>query len=236
MAGPAQDLPHVSKDSSGHRRRLRERFERGGFAVFAPHERLELLLTLAIPRSDVKPQARALMSRFGSLRSVLDAAPDELRRVPGIGAATPTVLRIIREAAALYLQEGVEERRVLDSPTALAAFWRTRLTGLDHEVFEVAHLDSGLRLLRDGVQTLQHGTVDRATVYPRMVVEAALQRGASAVVVAHNHPAGDPTPSQADIDITRALSVACAALQIRLLEHLVIGRDGVFSMRAADLL
>ena len=236
MAGAAQDLAQVSKDSGGHRRRLRERFERCGFAAFAPHERLELLLTLAIPRSDVKPQARALMSRFGSLRSVLDAAPDELRRVPGIGVATPTVLRIIREATALYLQEGVEEQRVLDNPTALAAFWRTRMTGLDHEVFEVAHLDSGLRLLRDGVQTLHHGTVDRAIVYPRMVVEAALKRGASAVVVAHNHPAGDPTPSQADLDITRALSLACATLQIRLLEHLVIGRNAVFSMRAADLL
>jgi len=236
MDPAVKQLGAVSKDPSGHRQRLRERFDRGGFGAFAPHERLELLLTLAIPRSDVKPQARALMSRFGSLRSVLDATPAELRRVPGIGAATPTVLRIIREAAALYLQEGIEVNRVLDTPTALAAFWRTRLTGLDHEVFEVAHLDSGLRLLRDGVQTLQHGTVDRAIVYPRMVVEAALQRRASAVVLAHNHPAGDPTPSQADIDITRALSVACAALQIRLVEHLVIGRDEVFSMLAADLL
>jgi DNA repair protein RadC len=236
MAGLSHDLAQVSRNAGGHRRRLRERFERGGFAAFAPHERLELLLTLAIPRSDVKAQARALIYKFGSLRGVLDATPDELRCVAGIGTTTPVVLRIIREAAALYLQEGVEEQCVLDSPTALADFWRTRLAGLDHEIFEVAHLDSSLRLLRDGVQTLQHGTVNRATVYPRMVVEAALKLGASALVVAHNHPAGDPTPSQADLDITRALSLACAALDIRLMEHLVVGRDGVFSMRAADLL
>jgi DNA repair protein RadC len=236
MADPAPDRAQVSKDPDGHRRRLRQRFERCGFAAFAPHERLELLLTLAIPRSDVKPQARALMSRFGSLRSVLDAAPEELRQVPGIGAATPTVLRIIRESAALYLQEGVEELSGLDSLTALEDFWRTRLNGLDHEVFEVAHLDSRLRLLRDGVQTLQHGTVDRVVLYPRVVLEAALRRGTSAVVLAHNHPAGDPTPSQADIDITRALSLATATVQIRLVDHLVIGSDSVFSMRSAQLL
>jgi DNA repair protein RadC len=236
MAGSAHGLRRASKNRDGHRRRLRVRFDRGGFGAFLPHERLELLLTLAIPSRDVEAQASALMSKFGSLRGVLDAAPDDLKSVPGVGVATPTILKIIREAAALYLQEGIEGRNVMDSPSALEDFWRTRLNGLDHEVFEVAHLDSRLRLLRDGVQTLQHGTVDCVLLYPRMVLEAALRRGTSAVVLAHNHPAGDPTPSQADIDITRALSLASATVQIRLVDHLVIGSDSVFSMRSAQLL
>lgn len=227
----------VRGSASGQRRhQLRSRFRRGGFSALARQEQLELLLMLAIPRGDAGVQADNLLATFGSLRRVLDAPPEELQQVAGLTASGATILRIIRDTATLYLQQEAESAPYLDSPDLLERFWRSRLGGVDHEIFEVALLDARLRLLRDGIQTLQHGTVDRAMVYPRMVVEAALRRGASAIVIAHNHPAGDPSPSQHDIYLTQAVSLAAATVQIRLVDHLVISSDAAFSMRAADLL
>jgi len=160
----------------GHRKRLRERFVKNGLAGFAEHEALELLLTLAISRTDVKQPAKALLKRFGSLRGVLDAPLAELRCVPGIGEVAAIGLHLVREAAALYLQQESEGGDVLRNPTKISDFWRMRIGALKHEVFAVAYLDSAHRLLPDGVQTLQEGTIDRAAVYPRRVVEAALKR------------------------------------------------------------
>jgi DNA repair protein RadC len=222
--------------ADGHRRRLRERFERAGLDGFTAHEVLELLLTLAIPRRDVKQPAKMLLARFGSLRGVLDAPLAEMREVPGIGEVAPVALRIIREAATLYLQQQAEEIVSLADPEALRTFWRVRLGGLAHEVFEAAYLDSAGKLVRDGVETLEEGTVDRAAVYPRRVVEAALRRGAAAVVFAHNHPNGDVTPSEHDKVLTRSLVLAAATLQIKVLDHLVVARDRVFSFRQENLL
>lgn len=220
----------------GHRRRLRERFEKGGFEGFAPHEVVELLLTLAIPRKDVKQPAKALLARFGSLRAILDAPLSELREVPGLGDVAPVALRIIREAANLYLRERAEEHTSLTAPEALYKFWRSRLGGLRNEVFQVAYLDSGYRLLRDGVETLEEGTIDRAAVYPRRVMEAALRRGAASVVFAHNHPNGNVQPSDQDKVITRALVLAATTLHIRVLDHLIVSRDEVFSFKKEGLL
>jgi DNA repair protein RadC len=220
----------------GHRRRLRERFEKNGFEGFAPHEVVELLLTLAIPRKDVKQPAKALLARFGNLRVILDAPLSELREVPGLGEVAPVAFRIIREAANLYLRERAEEYTSLITPEALYEFWRSRLGGLSHEVFQVAYLDSGYRLLRDGVETLEEGTVDRAAVYPRRVMEAALRRGAASVVFAHNHPNGNVQPSDQDKVITRALVLAATTLHIRVLDHLIVSRDEVFSFKREGLL
>jgi DNA repair protein RadC len=144
---------------------------------FAPHETLELLLTLAIPRRDVKQPAKLLLRRFGSLQGVLDAPLSELREVPGIGSVAPVALRIIRESATLYLQQQAESAASLAEPAVLHAFWRSRLGGFPSEVFEAAYLDAGYRLLRDGVERFEEGTVDRAAVYPRRVFEAALPGG-----------------------------------------------------------
>ncbi len=227
-----RDKPHYY----GHRQRLRERFERAGFDGFAPHEVLELLLTLAIPRKDVKQQAKALLARFGSLRGILDAPPDELRQVNGLGQVAPVALRIIRQAANLYLQQLAEERMSLLAPETLYEFWRSRLGGLRNEVFQVAYLDSACTLLRDGVETLAEGTVDRAAVYARRVVEAALRRGAAAVVFAHNHPNGDVNPSDHDRTLTRALVLAAETLQIKVLDHVIVSTDRVFSFRKEGLL
>ena len=229
MAKPA---PHYL----GHRKRLRDRFLKSGFSGFAEHECVELLLTLAIPRSDVKKQAKALLSRFGSFRGVLDAPMAELKSVDGIGEVAAISLKVIRDAATLYLQETSEEAPVLREPDRLSDFWRMRIGHLKHEVFAVAYLDSAHRLLRDGVETLQEGTIDRAAVYPRRVVEAALRRQAAAVVLAHNHPNGNVDPSEHDKLVTRAISLASETIGLRIVDHLIVSASETFSFRKAGLL
>jgi len=220
----------------GHRRRLRERFLKSGLAGFADYEVVELLLTLAIPRRDVKERAKALIARFGSLRGILDAPLEELRKVKGIGEVAPVALRVIREAANVYLQQCAEGQASLAEPESLIRFWRARIGGLPHEVFQVAYLDTGLRLLRDGVETLEEGTIDRAAVYPRRVLEAALRRRAASLVFAHNHPNGNVRPSEQDKFLTRALVSAANTVQIRVLDHLIVSRDAAFSFRKEGLL
>ena len=232
MLGLAVIDPH----HLGHRQRLRERFIRSGFEGFNDYEVVELLLTLAIPRSDVKQPAKALIARFGNLRGILDAPPDDLKQVDGIGAVAPVALRVIRAAAALYLQQSAEGAEPLADPDRLSAFWRMRIGALRDEVFEVAYLDSGYRLLRDGVDRLEEGTVDRATVYPRRVVEAALKRGAVSLVLAHNHPNGHVQPSEKDKTLTRAIVLAADTVGLKVLDHLIVSPDEVFSFRKAALL
>ncbi len=220
----------------GHRKRLRTRFEKSGLDGFADYEIVELLLTLAIPRSDVKPAAKELIERFGSVRGVLDASLADLRTVPGLGAVAPVALRIVRETANLYLRESAEGGQPLVDPEALSRFWRSRIGSLPHEVFEVAYLDGSGRLLREGVERLEEGTVDRAAVYPRQVLAAALRRSAAAVVFAHNHPTGDVRPSEQDKLLTRALVLAATTLQVKVVDHLVVSTDHVFSFRQEGLL
>lgn len=220
----------------GHRKRLRERFVKNGLAGFAEHEVLELLLTLAIPRTDVKQPAKALLERFGNLRGVLDAPLPELRSVDGIGEVAAIGLHLVRETATLYLQQGSEGGDVLRNATKISDFWRARIGGLKHEVFAVAYLDSAYRLLRDGVETLQEGTIDRAAVYPRRVVEAALRRQAAALVLAHNHPNGNVQPSEQDKVLTRAIVLAAETIGLRVVDHLVVAPDETFSFRKAGLL
>ena len=220
----------------GHRKRLRDRFHKSGFSGFAEHECVELLLTLAIPRSDVKQQAKALLARFGSLRGILDAPPSELQSVQGIGEVAAVSLKVIRDAATLYLQETSEGAPVLRDPDKLSDFWRMEIGHLKHEVFAVAYLDTAHRLLRDGVEILQEGTIDRAAVYPRRVVEAALRREAAAVVLAHNHPNGNLEPSEHDKLVTRAISLAAETISLRVVDHLIVSASETFSFRKAGLL
>ena len=209
---------------------------RNGLAGFADYEVVELLLTLAIPRSDVKQPAKALLARFSNLRGILDAPLAELQAVPGIGTVTPVALRIIREVASLYLQQSAESRDALADPYVLARFWRMRIGALANEVFQAGYLDSGYRLLRDGIETLEEGTVDRAAVYPRRVIEAALRRGAATLVFAHNHPNGDVQPTEQDKVLTRALVLAATAVQMKVFDHLIVSPDNVFSFRQEGLL
>lgn len=227
-----REQPHYVQ----HRQRLRERFRKGGLAGFGEHEVVEMLLTLAIPRGDTKPAAKALLARFGSLRGVLDAPLAEMQSVKGVGEVAAVNLQAIRAAATLYLQQASEEREVLRDPGRLGDFWRAKIGMLQHEVFAVAYLDSACRLLRDGVETLQEGTIDRAAVYPRRVVESALRREAAALVLAHNHPSGDVQPSEHDKVITRAVVLAAETVDLRILDHLIVSQQDTFSFRKAGLL
>lgn len=228
----SDDKPHYL----GHRQRLRERFLKSGLDGFADYEVVELLLTLAIPRSDVKRPAKDLIARFGDLRGVLDAPIEELHAVAGIGSVTPVALQIIKAAATLYLQQSAEGRDSLADPERLASFWRMRIGALPNEVFEVGYLDSGYRLLRDGVERLEEGTIDRAAVYPRRLIEAALRRGAFAIVLAHNHPNGAVTPTEQDKVLTRAIVMGAQTINIRVLDHLIVSTEETFSFRKAELL
>ena len=220
----------------GNRQRLRDRFLKSGLSAFADYEVVELLLTLAIPRSDVKQPAKALIARFGNLRGILDATSEELQAVKGIGSVAPVALKIIKAAAALYLQQNGEERDLFADPSRLTEFWRLRIGSSQNEMFEVAYLDSAYRLLRDGVESLEEGTIDRAAVYPRRVIESALRRGAAVLVLAHNHPNGNVAPSEQDKLLTRAIVLAAETVSLKVLDHLVISAKDCFSFRKAGLL
>lgn len=220
----------------GHRQRLRDRFLKSGLDGLADYEVVELLMTLAIPRSDVKDSAKDLIARFGNLRGILDARIEELQAIEGIGSVAPVALKVIRAAATLYLQQSAEATDIAVGHDSLGAFWRMRIGALPNEVFEVAYLDSGRRLLRDGVERLEEGTIDRAAIYPRRVVESALRRGAAAIVLAHNHPNGDVKPSEQDKLLTRGLVMAAETVQVKILDHLIISPDESFSFKKAGLL
>lgn len=220
----------------GHRQRLRNRFLKSGFAGMADHEVIEILLILALPRKDVKKPAKDLLARFGNLQGILDAPVDDLRTVKGIGEVAPTAFHIIKEAANLYLQQKAEKEICFAADETMTEFWRSRLGGLKHEVFEIAYLDTGYRLMKDGVARLEEGTIDRATVYPRKIMEAALKKGAAVLVIAHNHTNGNVSPSEQDKSITRALVLAAETLQIKIHDHLIVSMNEVFSFRKAGLL
>ena len=193
-------------------------------------------MTLAIPRSDVKRPAKDLIARFGNLRGILDAPIEKLQQINGIGAVAPVALKIIKAAAAQYLQQRAEGQDSLQDPSRLEEFWRVRIGALQNEVFEVAYLDSACRLLSDGVDILEEGTIDRAAVYPRRVIEAALKRGAAALVLAHNHPNGNVTPSEQDKLLTRAMVLAAETVHIRVIDHVIVSAQEAYIFRKAGLI
>lgn len=226
----------MKTDHQGHRSRLRERFEKAGFSGFTEHEIIELVLTLCIPRYDVKPVAKMLLKKFGSIRSVLDASTEDLRAIKGIGQITPIGLRIIKETANLYLQESAQKGILLNNSDKLEKFWLSRLGGLKYEVFEVAYLDNYFHLIADGIERIEEGIIDYAFVYPRKVITSALRRDAAAIVLAHNHPAGEASPSEDDIKITHQLQKIASDLNIQVIDHLIIAGKAIFSFRRNGLI
>ncbi|MBI4641151.1 MAG: DNA repair protein RadC [Candidatus Tectomicrobia bacterium] len=234
------EKPHFHR----HRQRLRERFLKSGIESFNDYEAVELLLTLAIPRKDVKIPAKLAIERFGSFRGVLDASLEELQKIPGIGEVAPAAIKFIREAAIRYLQPQSRadlslkhpqpEIISLDQPQSLYDYCRAELGAQPHELFKVFYLDSRLHVL--DVETLTEGTIDRAAVYPRTVMQKALQKNAAALIFAHNHPNEDVTPSEQDKILTRALVLASETLQIKVLDHLIVSKDIVFSFRKERLI
>lgn len=222
--------PHYA----GHRDRLRQRLMTTGIDGLAEYEVVELMLSLVVPRRDVKPLAKHLVAAFGSLRGVLDADPEDLSKVEGLGLATAASIGALRWILVRYLGERVIGAETPPDHAALHEYCRVRLGGEPVEVFRVFLLNPGLKVLAE--EELERGTVDRAAVYPRQVVESAMRHRASAVVLVHNHPSGEATPSDLDKTLTRAIVFAGAPLDIRVVDHLVVTKDHVFSFLEAGLL
>jgi DNA repair protein RadC len=217
----------------GHRERLRDRAGKAGLGALPDYELVELIIARSIPRGDVKPLAKALLARFGSLAGVFGATVEELRTVAGVGPGLALDLKLIQETTLRIGKAEVTKRTVISSWSALLAYVRVALAHEAREQFRVLFLDKKNQLVADEV--MNRGTVDHAPVYPREVMRRALELSASAVILVHNHPSGDPTPSAADIDMTRQIVDAGRPLKIAVHDHLVVGRDGVASFKALGL-
>ncbi len=218
----------------GHRDRLRERFANAGAEALADYELLELLLFRLIPRRDTKPIAKALLKRFGSLSRVLGAPPHLLREVPGIGASVAADLQVIAAVNQRMQKADLIGRNVLDSWSSVLAYCKSAMAEEPREQFRILFLDKKNALVADEVQ--QSGTVDQTPVYPREVVRRALELSSTAIILVHNHPSGDPTPSRADIEMTHKVIEACKPLAITVHDHIIIGRDGHASLRGMSLI
>jgi DNA repair protein RadC len=218
----------------GHRARLRERFLAGGAQALADYELLELVLFRAMPRRDVKPLAKTLIRTFGSFADVAAAEPERLLEVPGLGAAAVTEIKVVQAAALAMARGQVLNRPVLSSWSALLEYCQAAMAYDATESFRVLFLDRRNVLIADEVQ--QKGTVDHAPVYPREVVKRALALGASALILVHNHPSGDPAPSKADIDMTGRVVEAARALGLTVHDHVVVGRGRHASFKSLGLL
>lgn len=221
-------------DRQGHRARLRARFLADDSGATPDYELLELLLFYAAPRIDTKPIAKALMARFGSLAAVLAAPADDVRKVAGIGDSAAALLKAVRQAGIRLAQTDMRDRPVLDSGERVVEYCRATLGHGATEGLRVLFLDTKNGLIAD--EAHGGGTVNRLAVFPREVVKRALDLGASAVILAHNHPSGDTTPSEADIATTRAIAQAGAPLGIAVHDHIIVSRAGHTSLRAAGLL
>jgi len=219
---------------SGHRERLRERFINGGANAMPDYELLELTLFAAIPRRDTKPLAKALLARFGSFAEVIAAPRARLMEVKGVGEAVANHLKIVEAAAHRLAKTGVIGRPALSSWTALLDYCTTTMARCESEEFRILFLDRKNVLIADEVQS--RGTVDHTPVYPREIVKRALELSASAIILVHNHPSGDPTPSKADILMTREIVTAAKTLSLAVHDHLVIGRGGHASFKSLGLL
>jgi DNA repair protein RadC len=213
---------------------LRERFVKGGAEAMPDYEMLELVLFAALPRRDTKPLAKALIARFGSFAEVIAAKRERLLEIPGAGEAVVNQLKIVEAAAQRLARGKVMGRPALSSWAALLDYCMAAMARSQNEEFRVLFLDRKNVLVADEVQS--RGTVDHAPVYPREIVRRALEHGASAIILVHNHPSGDPTPSRADIDMTREIAAAAKALKIVVHDHLVIGRSGHASFKSLGLL
>jgi DNA repair protein RadC len=222
------DHPH----QLGHRERLRERALKSLDAV-PDYELLELFLFRTFPRGDIKPIAKALLTRFGSLGAITTASIEDLRTVAGVGEQAALDLKLLGEVVLRVGRETIRKRTVIGSWSALLAYVKVALANEPREQFRVLFLDNRNQLILDEIQN--RGTVDHAPVYAREVMRRALELSASSVILVHNHPSGDPTPSGADIEMTRQLVEAGRALKISVHDHLVVGREGVASFKALGL-
>jgi DNA repair protein RadC len=227
--GPAE-APHYH----GHRERLRERFLDAGSDALADYELLELVLFRAIPRRDVKPLAKSLIARFGSFAEVIAAPRQRLAEIEGLGDAAITELKVVEAAAHRLARGEVKRRQVLSSWSAVLDYCRAAMAFADKEQFRILFLDKRNQLIADEIQGV--GTVDHTPVYPREVVKRALELSATAVVLVHNHPSGDPTPSRADVEMTKQIVEVAKPLGIAVHDHIIVGKEGHASLRGLGLI
>ncbi len=227
-------LSDSGNDSRGHRKRLKQKFLRAGIEAFHDHEVVELLLTCAIPRRDVKPQAKALLEAFGSIRGIIDADIDDLAGISGVGKDSAAVIKFIKEIAALYLQQKARTKKQISCTTELLDYCRTAMGAKKDEEFCVIYLDAQNQIIE--FETVQKGVANQAVVYPRQVLENALRKKASALILAHNHPSGHVRPSDADIRLTKTIQDAARMLDILVHDHIIIGENRFFSFREEGLM
>ncbi len=211
----------------GHKKRLKERFLTCGIEALADYEVLELVLSLSQTRRDVKELAKELLERFGSYDAVFDASPDDLARVRGVGPSSIAAIKLVKDASVRYLERKTRRRCVVSSPEALIDYCRAAMQGLRNEEFRVIFLNTKNEVIGDEV--VSSGTLDHTVVHPRKVIERAIHHNAAALIFVHNHPSGHPHPSNADFELTRTLSQAARYVQIKVLDHMIIGKDGHYS-------
>jgi DNA repair protein RadC len=227
---PKSQKPHYH----GHRQRLRSRFLTGGAAALQDYELLELLLTFAIPYSDVKPLAKGLIERYGSFSRVLDASPDALMEFMGLKEYSACLIHLAKACVELYLKEEALKRQKIPSLESLINYCRTSMGGLKDEQFRVLFLNSQNEIIAEEI--IQEGTVNQTVVYPRKVLELALKHKATGLILVHNHPSGNPTPSAADQELTSTIVKAGHALNLTVHDHLIISRHSYFSLAEHNML
>jgi DNA repair protein RadC len=231
---PRSDQDRGEDHRSGHRQRLRDRFLRAGREGLQDYELLELVLFRSIPQRDVKPLAKDLLQQFGSFAEVIGASFQRLTQIRGLGEQTALDLKIIEAAGRELAKGAIPKREILSSWTAVIEYCRASMAYSEVEIFRILFLDKRNGLITDEIQ--QSGTVDHTPVYPREVVRRALELNASALILVHNHPSGDPTPSQADIKMTREIADIAKPLGVILHDHIIVGRNGHASLKGLGLL
>ena len=229
-AGLAEEAPHYH----GHRQRLRNRFLEAGPDALSDYELIELILFRAIPQRDLKPLAKDLITRFGSFAEVVSAPIERLREIKGLGEAAIAELKIVQASANRLARGQVKRRPVLSSWSSVLDYCRTAMAFAEREQFRILFLDKRNALIADEVQ--QTGTVDHTPVYPREVIKRALELSATAIILVHNHPSGDPTPSRADIQMTQAIVDVAKPLGISVHDHIIVGKEGHASFKGLKLM
>ncbi len=218
----------------GHRQRLKGKYARSASGTLQDYEILELLLSYALPRKDTKPIAKSLLSRFKTLKGVMDAPEEELVGVPGIGFHAAILIRLVREMGTLYLKERVRSTVQISCTAELIDFCKSAMGGLKDERFCVIYLNAQNQMI--DMETIVEGIVNQAVVYPRKVLENTLKRKASAIILVHNHPSGNVRPSDADIRLTQIIRETAKTLDILVHDHLIIGENRVFSFREEGMI
>ena len=216
----------------GHRQRIKEKYQKNGITGWLDYEVLELVVSYAIPGKDTKPIAKELLARFPSINGVLDADIKDLERITGVGKHTALFLKLLKDVAILYMEKGIHNRDLLSSPQVVYGYLKASLKGAVDEEFKMLFLDSKNQLITG--ETFASGTVNRAVVYPRKVVERALYNHAVGVIIAHNHPSGALQPSPDDRKITKAIKDALKTVEITLLDHIIIGNNDYYSFRNSN--